>query len=132
MVVFITGKAGAGKTTVARKLKKRLEARGRAVLIFDGDEVREQRDDCGYSDQDRLRHIVAMADFAAIAERQGFMVIIAAIMPKEYMRLSARLRVKKACLVHVKGGILWANTVYQEPSKEEREGLYYEIQSYDR
>jgi len=129
MVVFITGKAGSGKTTVAKKLKKRLEGRGRKVLLFDADEVRKQRRNIGFEKSQRYRHIEIMSDFAAIAERQGFVVIIAAIMPEEKMRTNGRSRVSKSCLVYVKGGTLWAGTIYQLPTEEEREGLYYEIQS---
>lgn len=132
MVVFITGKAGAGKTTVANKLKKRLEARGKAVLIFDGDEVRGQCSNIGYSYMDRYCHIEGMANFAAIAERQGFIVIVSAMMPARGMRINARSRVRKSLLVYVKGGTMWKDTIYWSPSEQEKEGLYYEIQSYDR
>ena len=132
MVIFITGKAGAGKTTVANKLKKRLEKRGRKVLILDGDDVRNQREDCGFSELQRYTHVETMADFAAIAERQGLVVIVSAIMPRENMRMNGRSRVKKSCLVYVRGGTMWTGSYYFPPSKAEKEGLYYEIQSYDR
>jgi len=132
MVVFITGKAGAGKTAVANKLKKRLEERGKRVLLLDEDEVREQRGDIGFSRTARYNHIEIMSDFAAIAENQGFTVIISAIMPKEHIRMNGRSRVRKSCLVHVMGGTMWEVTTYYPPSKDEKEGLYHEIQPYDR
>jgi len=132
MVVFITGKAGAGKTTVALKLKKRLEERGRRVLILDGDDVRDQCENTGFSRIDRYNHIQMMANFAAIAERQGFTVIVSAIMPGESMRTNGRSRVKESCLVYVKGGTMWKNTLYFPPSKAEKEGKYYEVQPYNR
>ena len=39
-VIWITGLSGAGKTTVARLLKPIFEARGDAVVLLDGDELR--------------------------------------------------------------------------------------------
>lgn len=132
MVIFITGKAGAGKTTVANKLKKRLEERGRKVLLFDGDEVRDQRRNSGYSNLQRYAHIELMADFAAIAERQGSIVIVSAIMPQEAMRMNGRSRVGKSYLIYVKGGTMWEGTVYFPPSKQEKEGLYHEVQPYSQ
>ena len=41
MVYLITGKAGAGKTTYAKRLKGVLAAEGKQVWLIDGDEFRE-------------------------------------------------------------------------------------------
>src|SRR4051812_21104912 len=41
LVFWFTGLSGAGKTTIALDLQKRLKAGGRSVLILDGDDVRK-------------------------------------------------------------------------------------------
>ena len=39
--IWITGLSGAGKSTLAREIAARLRGRGDAVVMLDGDELRE-------------------------------------------------------------------------------------------
>jgi adenylylsulfate kinase-like enzyme len=113
MVYFITGKANAGKTTLANKLKKNYSA-----ILLDGDDIRSYFP-TGYSDNERYKHIIHMSKIAAMLESQGYIVIIAAIMPKRIWREDARKNCKETKLIYMPGGFLWKDTIYEEPHKDE-------------
>jgi adenylylsulfate kinase len=119
MVYWLTGKSSAGKTVYAKRLKRQFEKLGAKVLLLDGDEVRDQFNNNEYDDDSRLHHIMSVASFAAIAERQGFVVIIALISPKKEWRMKARKLFDKSMLIYLPGGILWEGTDYEEPDHEE-------------
>lgn len=119
MVYWITGKRNAGKTTYSLKLKKELEEDGSNVLILDGDGVRKYFP-TGYTDDERRKHILRVAKFAAIAEEQNIVVIIAMIAPMKKWRMEARKFFEKSMLVYIQGGELWAGTTYEEPDSDEK------------
>jgi len=118
MVIWITGRASSGKTTYANRLKKLIENTNKKILILDGDDVRKYFKS-GFTDQDREEHILRIASFAAIAEKQGFIVIVALISPKKEWRVKARKLFDRSILVYMPGGYLWNNTEYEEPDREE-------------
>lgn len=78
-VIWITGLAASGKTTLAQQVVQRLAARGvGAVAAFDGDAVRRELGPAGqgYARPQRLavaRHIAALA--AAHSRSGGFAVV---------------------------------------------------------
>ena len=119
MVYWITGKSSAGKTVYAKRLKRELEKLGAKVLLLDGDEVRYMFDNNGYNDKERENHIMSVAKFAAIMEKQGLIVIIALISPKKEWRMKARKLFDKSMLIYIPGGFLWEGTEYEEPDHEE-------------
>ena len=119
MVYWITGKSSAGKTVYAKRLKRQFEALNANVLLLDGDDVRDRFGNQEYTDEARLDHIMKIAGFAAIAESQGFIVIIAVISPKKEWRMKARKLFDKSMLIYMPGGHLWEGTEYEEPDHEE-------------
>ncbi|MHA1815982.1 MAG: adenylyl-sulfate kinase [Candidatus Heimdallarchaeaceae archaeon] len=119
MVYWITGRSSSGKTVYAKRLKREFESLGSQVLCLDGDEVRDLTTDDDYTDEARERHIMTIAKFAAIAERQGFIVIIALISPKKEWRMKARKIFNKSMLIYMPGGFLWEGTEYEDPDHEE-------------
>ena len=119
MIYWITGKSSSGKTVYAKRLKRQFEKLGGKVLLLDGDSVREQFSNQSYEDEDREKHIIAIADFAALAERQGFIVIIALVSPKKEWRMKARKKFDKSMLIYMPDGKLWEGTTYEEPDHEE-------------
>jgi len=119
MVYFITGRAGAGKTTLAYKMKYDLKKSGVGnVLILDGDEIRKEFP-TGFSDQEREDNIMRIAKIAKIAEVQDIIVIIAMIAPTKLLRMKARKLFKKSELIYLPHGKLWEGTSYEEPDDEE-------------
>ena len=119
MVYWITGCSSAGKTVYSKRLKRHFEELGAKVLFLDGDEVRDMFGNEGYEDTDREKHIMDVANFAAIAEKQGFIVIIALISPKKEWRMKARKKFEKSMLIYIPGGMLWEGTEYEIPDHEE-------------
>jgi len=119
MVYWITGKSSSGKTVYSKRLKRQLEELGAKVLLLDGDVVRDQFDDKEYTDEGRLKHIMKIASFASLVEKQGFVVIIALLSPKKEWRMKARKLFEKSMLIYMPGGHLWEGTEYEEPDHEE-------------
>lgn len=119
MVYWITGRSSSGKTVYAKRLKRFLEELNCKVLLLDGDEVRDQFDDNEYTDERRFEHIMRIAKFASLAEKQGFIVIIALISPKKEWRMKARKLFEKSMLIYMPAGHLWEGTEYEEPDHEE-------------
>ena len=91
MIYWITGRSNSGKTALANKIAEDLKylGGGTHTLILDGDEVRKSFP-TGFSDEERYNHILRIAKFASIAEKQGITVIIALISPKSKWRIEAR------------------------------------------
>lgn len=80
--VWMTGLSGAGKSTIAEALTKRLESDGHKVEILDGDEVRTYLSKgLGFSREDRDTNIRRIGFVASLLARNGVIVISAAIAP---------------------------------------------------
>jgi len=118
MVYWITGRSSAGKTVYAYRLKKHLEKTNSKILLLDSDEVRAYFKS-GFEDIEREENIMRLAKIAAIAEQQGFTVIIAVISPKKEWRMKARKLLKESMLIYMPGGFMWEGTEYEEPDHEE-------------
>jgi adenylylsulfate kinase len=119
MIYWITGKSSSGKTVYAKRLKRQFESLGGNVLHLDGDEIRDLNSNQDYSDEARQEHIMNVSKFAAIAERQGIIVIISLISPKKEWRMKARKLFDKSMLIYMPGGYLWEDTEYEKPDHEE-------------
>lgn len=79
-VYWITGLSGAGKTTTCRALVSALRAQGRAVVMLDGDELREVMDATRlHTRDDRLALAMRYARLCGLVARQGVDVAIATI-----------------------------------------------------
>ncbi len=81
-VIWCTGYSGAGKSTVARGLARRLFEEGRQVMMLDGDNVRHGLcGDLGFSDQDRSENIRRVGEAAKLFYQQGNIVVCTFISP---------------------------------------------------
>jgi len=78
MIVWLIGLSGAGKTTLAEKLVDTVRARGRQVVLLDGDRVRELfGNDLGYDLDGRRRNADRICRLCAFLEAQGIDVVCA-------------------------------------------------------
>lgn len=90
-VFWLYGLSGAGKTTLADQVAKRLQARGHAPLVLDGDALRSGLcRDLGFAPEDRLENVRRTAELARLLSAQGHLVICALMTPHESMRRLAR------------------------------------------
>lgn len=90
-VVWLTGLPASGKSTLAARLRERLEALGRASVVLDGDQVRQTLwPRPGYSTEERDAFYRTLAGLAALLARQGLLVLVAATAPQRAHRDAAR------------------------------------------
>ena len=78
MVVWIIGLSGAGKTTLANEVVKRVRHDQKNVVLIDGDMVRAVfGDDLGYSMKDRLTNAKRICQLGKLLDDQGIHVVCA-------------------------------------------------------
>ena len=123
MVIWITGKAGSGKTTTAKSLASVINK----AVIIDAYEFRRQFADGDFTDEGRRNSILRIARVGAILEDQGFVPIIVCVSPTKSVRNEARQLFKESMIIYVPGGNLWKGTSYEEPDSIEIRGLVGEI-----
>lgn len=82
LVVWFTGLSGAGKTTLATMLERRLFESGRQTYLLDGDVLRTGLcRDLGFSDKDRRENIRRAGEVARLLADAGFIAVSAFISP---------------------------------------------------
>ncbi len=90
-VIWLTGLSGAGKSTIANLVEKRLHAMGRHSYLLDGDNVRHGLNrDLGFTDEDRVENVRRVAEVAKLMVDAGLIVITAFISPFRAERALAR------------------------------------------
>lgn len=119
MVILITGKKDSGKTYYAMQLEKELLEKKYKVVRIDGDEFREKTNNQDYSDEGRLRNLLAAAREAADLERGGHIVLVSFIAPRKKWRNAMRAHWRWSRLVYMPGGTLWEGTTYETPDFDE-------------
>lgn len=120
MVILITGKPSSGKSTMAFHLAQELRAEGKMVRILDSDVFRHQTGNQDFTDAGRFRNLHGLAEMAALAEKTGFAVIVAAVAPKREWRNAMRAQWQPGSrLVYLPGGSLWPGTEYERPDESE-------------
>jgi bifunctional enzyme CysN/CysC len=90
-IVWLTGLSGAGKSTIANLVDRRLHALGRHTYLLDGDNVRHGLNrDLGFTEEDRVENIRRVAEVARLMADAGLIVITAFISPFRAERRVAR------------------------------------------
>jgi bifunctional enzyme CysN/CysC len=101
-VLWFTGLSGAGKSTVANLVDKRLHALGYHTFILDGDNVRHGLNrDLGFTDEDRVENIRRVAEVARLMADAGLIVLVSFISPFRAERRMARERFAEGEFVEV-------------------------------
>jgi bifunctional enzyme CysN/CysC len=90
-LVWFTGLSGAGKSTIANLVEKRLVSMGRHTYMLDGDNVRHGLNkDLGFTQQDRVENIRRVGEVAKILVDAGLIVLASFISPFEAERQMVR------------------------------------------
>jgi len=120
VTVWLTGLSGAGKSTVACALERRLLDMGHTSYVLDGDNVRHGLNgDLGFSPADRSENIRRIAEVARLMNDAGLIVITAFISPYRQDRELARRVVGPAAFLEV-----YVNTPIEVCEKRDPKGMY--------
>jgi bifunctional enzyme CysN/CysC len=123
--VWFTGLSGAGKSTIANLVEKRLHAAGRHTYLLDGDNVRHGLNrDLGFNEIDRIENIRRVAEVSKLMVDAGLIVLASFISPYEADRAMARnlLGPNEFCEVFV-------DTPLSVAEERDRKGLYGKARS---
>ncbi|HET6602682.1 MAG TPA: adenylyl-sulfate kinase [Xanthomonadaceae bacterium] len=89
--LWFTGLSGAGKSTVANLVDRRLHAAGYHTYLLDGDNVRHGLNkDLGFTPEDRVENIRRVAEVARLMVDAGLIVLVSFISPYRSERRMAR------------------------------------------
>ena len=90
-VLWFTGLSGAGKSTIANLVEKKLHAFGNHTYLLDGDNVRHGLNkDLGFTDADRVENIRRISEVSKLMVDAGLIVLTAFISPFTAERRMAR------------------------------------------
>jgi bifunctional enzyme CysN/CysC len=101
-ILWFTGLSGAGKSTIANLVEKKLHLQGRHTYLLDGDNVRHGLNrDLGFTDVDRVENVRRVAEAAKLFVDAGTIVLVSFISPFRSERNLARELVDKGEFVEV-------------------------------
>jgi bifunctional enzyme CysN/CysC len=90
-LLWFTGLSGAGKSTIADRLEKKLHALGKHTFVLDGDNVRHGLNrDLGFTEGDRVENIRRVAEVSKLFVEAGLVTLVAFISPFRAEREMAR------------------------------------------
>jgi bifunctional enzyme CysN/CysC len=90
-VVWLTGLSGAGKSTIAEIVERRLHALGKHTYVLDGDEVRRGLSrDLDFGNEARAENIRRVGQVARLMTDAGLIVLVSCVSPFRAGRRAAR------------------------------------------
>ncbi|HZH43706.1 MAG TPA: sulfate adenylyltransferase subunit CysN [Lysobacter sp.] len=118
--VWFTGLSGAGKSTIANAVDRRLHAMGFHTFVLDGDNVRHGLNrDLGFTEADRVENIRRVAEVAKLMTDAGLIVLVSFISPFRAERRMARELFAPGEFVEV-----FVDTPLQVAERRDVKGLY--------
>ena len=119
-VLWLTGLSGAGKSTIADIIEKKLLAGGRHTMLLDGDNVRHGLNrDLGFTDADRVENIRRVGEVAKLMVEAGLIVICSFISPFRAERRMVRELTAPTAFFEV-----FVDTPLDECIRRDPKGLY--------
>jgi bifunctional enzyme CysN/CysC len=119
-VLWLTGLSGAGKSTIANLVEKKLHALGRHTYLLDGDNVRHGLNkDLGFTDVDRVENIRRIGEVAKLMVDAGLIVITAFISPFRAERRMARELMAEGEFIEI-----FVDTPLDVAEQRDTKGLY--------
>jgi len=122
IVLWMYGLSGSGKSTIAAALERKLQDKGRYVVILDGDNFRHGlNSDLGFSDDDRCENVRRVAEVAKMFAAQGVITIVSVITPKRSLREQARK------IIGNKFREIFIKASYETCAQRDPKGLYAKV-----
>ncbi|MEZ2145724.1 sulfate adenylyltransferase subunit CysN [Bradyrhizobium sp. DN5] len=119
-VLWFTGFSGAGKSTIADLVDRRLAELGRHAALLDGDNLRHGINrDLGFSSAERMENVRRVAEIAALFVDAGMIALVALISPFRSERALARQRVETSEFIEIH-----VATPLAECERRDPKGLY--------
>lgn len=119
-ILWLTGLSGAGKSTIAKQLEKKLFLMNAKTLILDGDNIRKGLcRDLGFSDEDRKENIRRTGAVAKLVADSGSLVIAALISP-----FSSDRDLVKSQMEGTKFFEIYIKCPLEECERRDKKGLY--------
>jgi bifunctional enzyme CysN/CysC len=124
-VLWFTGLSGAGKSTIANLVEKRLHRMNRHTFLLDGDNVRHGLNkDLGFTDADRVENIRRIGEVAKLMTDAGLIVITAFISPFRAERQLVRDMMEEGEFIEI-----YIDTPLQIAEQRDVKGLYKKARS---
>jgi bifunctional enzyme CysN/CysC len=124
-VLWLTGLSGAGKSTIADIIEKKLLAAGRHTMLLDGDNVRHGLNrDLGFTDADRVENIRRVGEVARLMTEAGLIVICSFISPFRAERRMVRELAAPTAFLEI-----FVDTPLDECIRRDPKGLYAKAKS---
>ena len=108
--IWITGRAGAGKTTLAEKLHKQLDS----SFIVEGEKIRKLFRDNDYTPAGSRNHIERMVTIALNHEKIGIIPIIDCVSREKKFRKIQQAKFKNCLEIQLRGGTTWDELDYED------------------
>jgi bifunctional enzyme CysN/CysC len=119
-VLWLTGLSGAGKSTIANIVERKLARMNRHTFLLDGDNVRHGLNkDLGFTDADRVENIRRVGEVAKLMTDAGLIVITAFISPFRAERDMVRAMMQPGEFVEIH-----IDTTLEEAERRDVKGLY--------
>jgi bifunctional enzyme CysN/CysC len=119
-VVWFTGLSGAGKSTIANIVERKLHAEGRHTYLLDGDNLRHGLNkDLGFTTADRIENVRRTAEVASLMAEAGLIVLVSLISPYRAERRMARDLAGDNRFLEI-----YVDTPLEVAESRDRKGLY--------
>ena len=120
LILWFTGLSGAGKSTIANLVEKKLHALGRHTYLLDGDNLRHGLNkDLGFTEADRVENIRRVAEVARLMLDAGLITLVSFISPFRAERAMARALVAEGEFVEI-----FVDTPLELAEQRDPKGLY--------
>ena len=88
MIIWLTGQPGSGKTTLAKKLMKKipLENKGVKIINIDGDDLRSINKNKDYSKKGRIKNISVAISIVRFLANKNYISIVSIVAPYKFLR----------------------------------------------
>jgi bifunctional enzyme CysN/CysC len=124
-VLWFTGLSGAGKSTIANLVEKKLHRMNRHTFLLDGDNVRHGLNkDLGFTEADRVENIRRIGEVVKLMTDAGLIVITAFISPFRAERQLVRDMMEKGEFIEI-----YIDTPLEVAEHRDVKGLYKKARS---